>query len=121
MIGRSDGGFAGGVLQLTPDMVKHGARPTWLGYLHVANVDTAVKAIETDGGSTLMPKKILPVGSIALVADPMGTPFYVMAPIPPPDKPTAKTNWPAPTLPERRVSMPSTSASISRTRCPWAL
>lgn len=92
MIGRSDGGQAGGVLQLTPDMLQHGARPTWLGYLHVNNVDTAVAAIESDGGRTLMPKMTLPVGTIAMVSDPMGTPFYVMNPIPPLDKPDAKSD-----------------------------
>ncbi len=92
MIARSDGGSAGGVLGLSPDMLKHGARPCWLGYLHVADVDAAVKAIEGDGGKTLMPRMDLPVGKIAMVADPMGTPFYVMAPIPPPDKPEAKSD-----------------------------
>jgi predicted enzyme related to lactoylglutathione lyase len=92
MIGRSDGGYNGGVLSLTGDMMQHGARPTWLGYLHVADVDVAVKAIEADGGRLLMPRKDLAVGAIAMVADPMGTPFYVMAPIPPPGKPDAKSD-----------------------------
>ena len=89
MIGRADGGAAGGVLQLAPQMLEHGTQPTWLGYLHVADVDAAVAAIEADGGKLLMPRIDLPVGSIAMVADPMGTPFYVMKPIPPPDKPDA--------------------------------
>ncbi|MFO1467044.1 MAG: VOC family protein [Steroidobacteraceae bacterium] len=92
MIGRDDGGFAGGVFKLNKDMTDHGARPAWLGYLHVTGLDAAVKAIEADGGRTLMPRKDLPVGSIALVADPMGTPFYVMDPIPPPGKPDAKSD-----------------------------
>jgi predicted enzyme related to lactoylglutathione lyase len=92
MIGRSDGGAAGGVMQLSPDMVKHGARPLWIGYLHVADVDAAVKAIVADGGKVLMPRMDLPVGSIAMVADPMGTPLYVMNPIPPPGKPDAKSD-----------------------------
>lgn len=92
MIGRSDGGHNGGVLTLTTDMLEHGARPSWLGYLHVADVDEAVKAIEADGGRVLMPRKDLPVGAIAMVADPMGTPFYVMAPIPPPGRPDAKSD-----------------------------
>lgn len=92
MIGRSDGGNAGGVLMLTPEMLQHGARTVWLGYLHVADVDAAVSAIEADGGSTLMPKMTLPVGSMAMVADPMGTPFYVMAPLPPPGKPAARSD-----------------------------
>src|SRR5205085_10262341 len=29
MIGRSDGGFAGGILPLTDEMQQHGARPIW--------------------------------------------------------------------------------------------
>jgi len=91
-IQRDDGGAAGGILKLTAQMQEHGARPIWLGYLHVADVDAAVKAIETDGGKTLMPRTDLPVGSMAMVTDPMGTPFYVMAPIPPPGKPDAKSD-----------------------------
>ena len=92
MIGRSDGGYNGGVLSLTADMVQHGARPVWLGYLQVPDVDAAVKAIEADGGRLLMPRRDLPVGAIAMVADPMGTAFYVMTPIPPPGKPDAKSD-----------------------------
>jgi predicted enzyme related to lactoylglutathione lyase len=91
-IQRNDGGSVGGVLKLTADMQQHGALPVWLGYLHVADVDATVKAIEADGGKTLMPRMDLPVGKIAMVTDPMGTPFYVMAPIPPPGKPDAKSD-----------------------------
>jgi predicted enzyme related to lactoylglutathione lyase len=91
-IQRSDGGAAGGVLRLTADMQKHGAQPIWLGYLHVGDVETAVRSVQTDGGKLLMPRKDLPVGSIAMVTDPMGTPFYLMAPIPPPGKPNAKSD-----------------------------
>jgi len=83
MIGRSDGGFAGGVLPLTDEMQQHGARPTWLGYIGVDDVDTTVASIEQAGGKVLMPARDLPnVGRIALVADPQGAPFYVMKPIP---------------------------------------
>ena len=92
MIVRSDGGNLGGVLKLTTDMQQHGARPIWLAYLNVKDVDAALKAIEADGGKTLMPKMTLPVGEIAMAADPMGSPFYVMRPIPPPDKPNAASD-----------------------------
>lgn len=88
MIGRSDGGTAGGMLQLTPDLLSHGARPLWMGYLAVPDVDAATSAIEADGGNTLMSME-LPVGRIAMVADPMGSPFYVMNPVPPPGQPDA--------------------------------
>jgi len=84
MIGRSDGGSAGGVLPLTDEMRQHGARPTWLGYIGVDDVDEAVAAIEKAGGKALMPAFDIPdIGRIALVADPQGVPFYVMKPTPP--------------------------------------
>jgi predicted enzyme related to lactoylglutathione lyase len=92
MIGRSDGGFEGGVLALTPDMRAHGARLGWLCYLSVGDVDATVRAITADGGKILMPATDLPVGRIAMVADPMGSPLYVMTPIPPPDKPHARSD-----------------------------
>ena len=92
MIGRSDGGYTGGVLALNRDMMEQGALPVWVGYLHVADVDAAVQAIEADGGRLLMPRKDMPAGSLAMVADPMGTVFYVMAPVAPPDRPDAKSD-----------------------------
>ena len=93
MIGRGDGGSAGGVLPLTDDMQQHGAHPTWLGYIHVPDTDRAVSAIEGAGGKTLMPATDIPnVGRIAMVADPQGAPFYVMKPIPPAGDPNAKSD-----------------------------
>jgi uncharacterized protein len=84
MINRGDGKFAGGVLPLTDEMQQHGARPAWLGYINVPDVDLAVGSIEKAGGKALMPAFDIPnVGRIAMVADPQGAPFYVMKPIPP--------------------------------------
>jgi predicted enzyme related to lactoylglutathione lyase len=89
LIARDDGGSAGGAMQLTPDMQANGARPAWVAYLHVTDVDRTVQAITADGGQALMPKMTLPVGEIAMVTDPLGAPFYVMTPVPPPDRPDA--------------------------------
>jgi uncharacterized protein len=84
MIKTSDGGFAGGVLPITPEMQQHGARPTWLGYINVSDVDEKVASIEAAGGKTWMaPSDIPNVGRIAFVTDPLAAPFYVMKPIPP--------------------------------------
>jgi len=84
MIGRSDGKQAGGIFPLTDEMQQHGARPTWLGYIGVDDVDDAVTSIEQSGGKSMMPAFDIPnVGRIAMVADPQGAPFYVMKPIPP--------------------------------------
>jgi predicted enzyme related to lactoylglutathione lyase len=93
MIGRTDGGNAGGVLTLTDDMAQHGAKPIWLGYVHVDDVDASANSIKAAGGSVQMaPSDIPGVGRIAMVADPQGAPFYIMKPIPPADQPNAKSD-----------------------------
>jgi uncharacterized protein len=80
-----DGGMVGGHLELTTEMTDHGARPCWVGYIGVDDVDTSVAAIEAAGGKLLMPARDVPMaGRIAMVADPGGAPFYVMTPTPPP-------------------------------------
>jgi len=99
MIGRSDGGFAGGVLPLTDEMQQHGARPIWLGYVHVADADGAVGAIEAAGGKSLMVTDIPNVGRIAMVTDPQGAPFYIMKPTP--ADPNAKSDLFSPTAEQR--------------------
>jgi predicted enzyme related to lactoylglutathione lyase len=93
MIGRSDGGFAGGVLPLEDEMRKHGARPTWLGYLYSDDVDASVADIESAGGKTFMaPFDIPNIGRVAMVADPAGAPFYIMKPTPPEGQPDAQSD-----------------------------
>jgi len=92
MIERSDGGFAGGVLGLTDDMRQHGAKPIWLGYIGVDDVDATVTKIEAKGGKALMPAFDIPQGRIAMVADPQGNPLYVMKPVPPEGKPEGESD-----------------------------
>jgi uncharacterized protein len=93
MIQRSDGGSAGGVLPINDDMTSHGARPGWLGYISVGDVDEKVAAIEAAGGKTWMaPMDITGVGRVALVTDPQSAPFYVMKPIPPAGNPDASSD-----------------------------
>ena len=83
MINRSDGGMLGGVLGLTEEMCSNGARPVWMGYVGVEDVDGTIAQIEAKGGKALMPAFDIPQGRIAMVADPQGNPFYIMRPIPP--------------------------------------
>jgi predicted enzyme related to lactoylglutathione lyase len=83
MIGRDDGGHAGGILSISADMAAHGTKPTWLGYLYTPDVDAAAAAIEADGGAVHMGPVDIAVGRIAMVSDPTGAPFYIMNPIPP--------------------------------------
>lgn len=101
MLGRADGGHTGGVLAISPDMAQHGARPVWLAYLSVPDTDAAVAAIVADGGKVLMPAMTIPVGRIAMVADPQGVPFYVMTAVPPPGVPDMTSDVFSPTAAQR--------------------
>src|SRR6478672_1326094 len=102
MIGRSDGKSAGGVLPLNDEMQQHGARPTWLGYILVTDVDRSVAAIEQAGGKAPMPAFDIPnVGRVAMVTDPQGAPFYIMKPTPPQGDPAAKSDVFSPTEQQR--------------------
>lgn len=69
----------GGLMQLNDDMIACGARPVWLGYIAVRDVDETVAAILAAGGAIRMPPTDIPeVGRIAMATDPDGAPFYVM-------------------------------------------
>tara|TARA_R110000782_G_scaffold117364_3_gene207611 strand:- start:41521 stop:42297 length:777 start_codon:yes stop_codon:yes gene_type:complete len=71
----------GGLMAITGDMADHGARPTWLGYVAVDDVDKCVESIEHGGGKTMMAAMDIPdVGRIAMVTDAQGAPFYIMRP-----------------------------------------
>ena len=93
MINRSDGGSAGGVLSISDDMKQNGAKPGWVTYIHHPDVDAAIAAILAAGGKVHMPAMDMPgIGRMAMVSDPWGAVFYVMAPTPPSDNPDAKSD-----------------------------
>lgn len=80
----------GGFMTLTEEMKSSGARPCWMGYINVDDVDASAKEITADGGSIHMePQDIPQVGRFAFVSDPQGTLFYIMKPTPPADNPDA--------------------------------
>ena len=101
IIGRSDGGSAGGVLALTEDMRQHGARPVWLGYIGADDVDATARQGEAKGGKLLMPAFDIPQGRIAMVTDPQGNPFYIMKPIPPAGQEDRQSDVFSPDQPQR--------------------
>jgi uncharacterized protein len=69
----------GGYMAITPEMAQGGARPAWIGYIAVDDVDARAAAITDAGGNVLMPAMDLEgVGRMAMVADPQGAPFYIM-------------------------------------------
>jgi predicted enzyme related to lactoylglutathione lyase len=59
------------------------ARPVWLGYIHVADVDATVGAAQRDGAALCVPPTDIPgVGRFAMILDPQQVATYVMAPAP---------------------------------------
>lgn len=117
MIQRADGGNAGGVLGLSPEMSAGGARPLWMPYLYADSVDAKVAAIVDEGGEEQMPATDLPVGRIAMVKDPQGVPIYLMNPVPPPGMPAGESDVFSVTQPQRvrwnELASPDLEASKS--------
>ena len=68
-----------GLMAINAEMAEHGASPSWLVYIAVADVDQTVSDIQARGGAVQMPAMDIPmVGRMAMVADPQGAPLYVM-------------------------------------------
>lgn len=86
----ANGEGVGGFMALTDEMTSNGARPGWMGYIKVNDVDAAAKALEKAGGKVhRQPWNISEVGRVAFVTDPQGTMFYIMQPTPPAGNPDA--------------------------------
>lgn len=60
-----------GLLNLSDDVKKLGARPSWIGYVSVSDVDATTERIKYLGGVVLAPPNELPnVSRFSVVADP---------------------------------------------------
>jgi hypothetical protein len=72
-------GLVGGVMRLAPEMQAGGAKPRWLFYIGVDDVDATAAMIGAKGGQVVMgPFDLEGVGRMAFVQDPQGVPFYIM-------------------------------------------
>jgi predicted enzyme related to lactoylglutathione lyase len=74
-----------------PDSAKSmGAKPMWMPYVTVDEVDPAVTEIGHLGGKTIRPPSDIPnVGRFAVMSDPQGAVFAIIKPIGPPPAPPA--------------------------------
>jgi len=71
--------MVGGVMPIDADMAAHGARPIWVGYIGVEDVDAMVDRSKAAGGAVHMgPVDIPGAGRLAMATDPQGALFYVM-------------------------------------------
>lgn len=82
----------GGMMGLTADACAAGARPGWVGYVWVDDVDAYAIRVAAAGGSVQRPPSDIPgIGRFAVVADPHGAVFMLFkdsggpsaAPVPP--------------------------------------
>jgi predicted enzyme related to lactoylglutathione lyase len=74
-------------------MAEGGARPGWIPYFYIDDVDAAAaKAWELGGNVWMTPSTIDGVGRMAMLADPQGAAFYLMKPTPPPGNPDAQSD-----------------------------
>ena len=72
----------GGMMAIPAPTAADSMRPCWLGYINTPDVDECAAAIKAAGGSVHMePFDIPGIGRSAMVGDPQGAMFYVMAPI----------------------------------------
>lgn len=69
----------GGYMAITPEMTEGGARPAWVGYIKVDDVDAQVEKLKSAGATICMgPQDVPGVGRFAMILDPQGAPFYIM-------------------------------------------
>jgi len=72
----------GGMVALTPDARAAGARPGWIGYIGVDDVDASARKVTELGGSIHRgPDDIPTIGRFALAADPGGGLFTLFKPM----------------------------------------
>lgn len=73
----------GGVMALPAEACTAGARPGWMGYIGVADIDAAAQRVVASGGRLYRePSDIPDVGRFAIVADPGGAVFALITPLP---------------------------------------
>lgn len=77
----ANGRGVGGATTIPEEARGAGARPCWLGYVAVNDVDGAAARVTEAGGKVHRDVMDIPeVGRIAMVSDPQGAAFYLIAP-----------------------------------------
>ena len=70
------GAVIAGLMTLPQEACDAGARPGWVGYIGVADVDALATRLQAAGGKLYRPAEDIPgVGRFAVVADPHGASF----------------------------------------------
>jgi uncharacterized protein len=70
--------MVGGLMPIPPDAAKMGARPAWMGYIAVDDVDAWAGKVKAAGGSLYRPPSDIPnIGRFAVAGDPHGAAFIL--------------------------------------------
>jgi uncharacterized protein len=70
--------MVGGLMPIPEDAAKMGARPAWMGYIAVDDVDAWAGKVKAAGGSIYRPPSDIPnIGRFAVMGDPHGAAFII--------------------------------------------
>jgi uncharacterized protein len=89
----------GGIMEMPQEAVAGGARPHWLAYVAVPDVDATTSRAQERGGKVMVPPTDIPtVGRFSVIADPQGAmiaPFKseTAGPEPPETPPVGGFSW----------------------------
>lgn len=79
----ANGASVAGLMTLPAEASQAGARPGWIGYVGVGDVDTAAAGLTKAGGRVHRPPADIPgIGRFAVVADPQEAGFVLFTPAP---------------------------------------
>jgi predicted enzyme related to lactoylglutathione lyase len=74
-------GPLGGVMEITGDLAKQGARPHWMAHVQVEDVDATARLAKARGGRVQVePTDIPTVGRFSVIVDPQGASLSVFRP-----------------------------------------
>jgi len=77
-----------GLMTIPEGAAKHGARPAWMGYIAVDDVDEAANRLKQEGGQVVRgPIDVPGIIRFAVVVDPQGAPFMIAKATPPQNAP----------------------------------
>lgn len=76
---RNRGAANGGIMAMPEEQLAAGVPPVWNAYFAVADLDATVAAVRDGGGRLLVAPVEVPAGRFAVVADPEGAVFSLIA------------------------------------------
>jgi predicted enzyme related to lactoylglutathione lyase len=78
-----------GLMNIPEEAAKHGARPGWMGYIAVDDVDEAANRLKQEGGQVVRgPIDVPGIIRFAVVTDPQGAAFMIAKATPPQSAPS---------------------------------